>query len=173
LLKKQKIDNELDEKCRHCSAQERGAMDAERAANKYKQVEFMKQFVGEEFNAVISGVSGFGFWAETIDHKCEGLVSIQSLFDYDEFRLVETEYALVGRRSGRTFRMGDKVRIKLVAANLPKRQLDYEWILNIDETEMDETISNKSSKKAPKSKIKEKSTSDKTKSKTKKGKISS
>ena len=173
ILKKQKIDNELDEKCRHCSAQERGAMDAERAANKYKQVEFMKQFVGEEFNAVISGVSGFGFWAETIDHKCEGLVSLQSLFDYDEFRLVETEYALVGRRSGRTFRMGDKVRIKLVAANLPKRQLDYEWILNIDDTEMDETISNKASKKAPKSKIKEKSTSDKTKSKTKKGKISS
>jgi ribonuclease R len=155
ILKKQKADKELEEKCKHCSERERGAMDAERAANKYKQVEFMKQFVGEEFSAVISGVSGFGFWAETVEHKCEGLVSVQSLFDYDEFRLVETEYALVGRRSGRTFRMGDNIRIKLVAANLPKRQLDYEWILAIDEPETKRSSSAKS----------------KSKSKTKKGKI--
>ena len=155
ILKKQKADKELEEKCKHCSERERGAMDAERAANKYKQVEFMKQFVGEEFSAVISGVSGFGFWAETVEHKCEGLVSVQSLFDYDEFRLVETEYALVGRRSGRTFRMGDNIRIKLVAANLPKRQLDYEWILAVDEPETERSSSAKS----------------KSKSKTKKGKI--
>ena len=46
----------------------------------------MKQFLGEEFDAVISGVASFGFWAETIQHKCEGLVSVQSLLDYDDFR---------------------------------------------------------------------------------------
>jgi ribonuclease R len=89
----------------------------------------MQQFLGEEFEGVISGVASFGFWVETIEHKCEGMVSITSLAEYDEFRLVETDYSLVGMRSGRKFRMGDKVTIKIVAANLEKRQLDYEWVL--------------------------------------------
>ena len=69
------------------------------------------------------------FWVETIEHKCEGMVSIASLSEYDDFRLVEGDYTLVGMRSGRKFRMGDKVRIKVVAANLTKRHLDYEWVL--------------------------------------------
>jgi ribonuclease R len=130
---KPRIDKKLEEKCKHSSTRERAAMDAERASNKYKQVEYMKQFLGEEFDAVISGVASFGFWAETILHKCEGLVSVQSLFDYDDFRHLESDYCLVGKRSGRSFRMGDKVRIKLIAANLAKRQLDYEWVLIADE----------------------------------------
>ena len=71
----------------------------------------------------------FGFWVETVAHKCEGLVSINSLLEYDEFRHVETDYCLVGQRSGKKFRMGDKVVIKVVAANLTKRQLDYEWVV--------------------------------------------
>lgn len=130
---KPKVDKKLEEKCKHCSARERAAMEGERASNKYKQVEFMKQFVGDEFDAVISGVASFGFWAETVEHKCEGLVSVLSLQDYDDFRHVDTEYALVGRRSGRSFRMGDKVRVKLISANLAKRQLDYEWVLYVDD----------------------------------------
>jgi ribonuclease R len=124
-----KPDKKMDQKCKHCSERERAAMDAERAANKYKQVEYMQGFLGEEFEGVISGVAAFGFWVETVEHKCEGLVSINSLLEYDEFRLVDTDYALVGMRSGRKFRMGDKVNIKIVAANLLKRQLDYEWVL--------------------------------------------
>jgi len=123
------VDKKLEAKCRHCSEKERSAMESERAANKYKQVEYMQGFLGEEFEGVISGVASFGFWVETVQHKCEGLVSINSLLEYDDFRLVESEYALVGRRSGRQFRMGDKVMIKVVSANLGKRQLDYEWII--------------------------------------------
>jgi ribonuclease R len=122
-------DKKLEAKCRHCSEKERSAMEAERAANKYKQVEYMKEFLGEEFEGVISGVAAFGFWVETIDHKCEGLVSINSLLEYDDFRHVESDYSLVGLRSGRKFGMGDKVRIKVVSANLTKRQLDYEWVI--------------------------------------------
>jgi ribonuclease R len=120
---------ELEEQCRHSSARERAAMEAERAGNKYKQVEYMRQFIGEEFDAVISGVAAFGFWAETVDHKCEGLVSIMSLQDYDDFRHIEEDYCLVGKRGGQAFRMGDRVRVKVIAANLVKRQLDYEWVL--------------------------------------------
>lgn len=124
-----KADKKMEEKCLHSSARERGAMEAERAANKYKQVEFMQQYTGEEFEGVISGVAAFGFWVETVQHKCEGLVSIHSLLDYDDFRLVEAEYCLTGRRSGRTFRIGDKVWIKVISSDLGKRQLDYEWVL--------------------------------------------
>jgi ribonuclease R len=123
------IDKKMDEKCKHCSERERAAMDAERAANKYKQVEYMQNFLGEEFEGVISGVASFGFWVETVEHKCEGLVTLNSLLDFDDFRHVESDYCLVGQRSGRKFRMGDKVWIKVVAANLTKRQLDYEWVL--------------------------------------------
>ncbi|HQV60695.1 MAG TPA: ribonuclease R [Chitinophagaceae bacterium] len=122
-------DKKLEEKCKHCSDRERSAMEAERAANKYKQVQYMKNYLGEEFEGVISGVASFGFWVETVEHKCEGLVSVNSLLEYDEFRHVETDYCLVGQRSGKKFRMGDKVWIKVVAANLTKRQLDYEWVV--------------------------------------------
>lgn len=122
-------DKKMEEKCKHCSERERAAMECERSANKYKQVEYMKNFLGEEFEGVISGVAAFGFWVETVLHKCEGLVSINSLTDYDDFRLVESDYCLVGHRSGKKFRMGDKVWIKVVSANLTKRQLDYEWVI--------------------------------------------
>lgn len=121
-------DKKMEEKCKQSSDRERAAMECERAGNKYKQVEYMRDYLGEEFDGVISGVSSFGFWVETVAHKCEGLVSVASLSDYDDFRLNEADYALYGQRSGRGFRMGDKVKIKVIAANLDKRQLDYEWV---------------------------------------------
>jgi ribonuclease R len=138
LMDKPLVDKKLEEKCKHTSERERAAMECERAGNKYKQVEFMKNYLGEVFEGVISGVSNFGFWVETVAHKCEGLVSITSLSDFDDFRSVEGEYCLTGRRSGRTFRMGDKVFIRVVAANLDKRQLDYEWVLQSAKTEEEE-----------------------------------
>jgi ribonuclease R len=144
-----KPDKKMEQKCKHCSERERAAMDAERAANKYKQVEYMKEFLGEEFDGVISGVAAFGFWVETIEHKCEGLVSITNLAEYDDFRLVETDYSLVGMRSGRKFRMGDKVRIKVIAANLEKRQLDYEWVLT---SSLEEAVEEKPKQKRKKKK---------------------
>ncbi len=80
---------------------------------------------------VISGVAAFGFWVETVEHKCEGLISIRDLYDVDDFKYDETDYALVGMRTGKRFRMGDKIRIKVVAANLTKRQLDYHWVPDV------------------------------------------
>jgi len=128
LEKNLKMDKAMEEKCKHCSDRERKAMEAERAGNKYKQVEFMQTYVGQDFDGIISGVASFGFFVETVAHKCEGLVSVRELSDYDDFRLDETDYALVGLRTKQKFRMGDLVRIKVVAANLSKRQLDYEWV---------------------------------------------
>ncbi len=121
-------DKKMAEKSKHCSDKERSAMEAERASNKYKQVEFMQQYLGEEFDAVVSGVSNFGFWCETVAHKCEGLVSTRDLSDFDNFQLDEADYSLVGFSTGTKFRIGDRVKIKVVAANLDKRQLDYQWL---------------------------------------------
>ena len=115
----------LETQCRHCSDQERRAMDCERAANKYKQVEYMQEYVGEDFDAIISGVSAFGFWAETVEHKCEGMVSVHDLADFDDFTFLENEYALVGMSTGLRFAMGDKVKVRVVSANLDKRQIDF------------------------------------------------
>jgi len=122
-------DKKTEERCKHCSDRERSAMEAERAGNKYKQVEFMKQYLGDEFEGIISGVAAFGFWVETVDHKCEGLVSVKDLNTYDDFRHDEADYSLVGLRTKKKFRMGDKIKIRVVAANLTKRQLDYEWVV--------------------------------------------
>ena len=124
------IDKKMEEKCKHCSDRERSASEAERAGNKYKQVQYMQQFLGEDFEGIISGVSTFGFWVETIEHKCEGLVSLRDLSDYDDFRHDDADYALVGMRTNKKFRMGDKIKIKVVAANLVKRQLDYHWVVD-------------------------------------------
>ncbi|MBU6157869.1 MAG: ribonuclease R [Bacteroidetes bacterium] len=123
-----KVDKKMEQQCKHCSERERAAMESERAANKYKQVEYMRQFVGETFEGVISGVAAFGFWVETVEHKCEGLVSLLSISHVDDFIFVEEDYRLTGKRSGRSFRIGDPVSILVVAANLEKRQLDYEWV---------------------------------------------
>ena len=86
------VDKKMETKCKHSSERERAAMESERAANKYKQVEYLSGFVGDEFEGVISGVAAFGFWVETVLHKCEGLVSLSSLMEYDDFRLIEGEY---------------------------------------------------------------------------------
>ena len=150
------FDKKMEEKSKHCSVMERSAMDSERAGNKYKQVEFLKEHIGETFLGVVSGVAAFGFWVETVEHKCEGLVPITSLAETDDFRLIESDYSLVGRRSGRRFRMGDKVWIKVVAANLAKRQLDFEWVLkpgaDDDQEDWAEPVTKKSKAKEKKKK---------------------
>jgi len=67
-----------------------------------------------------------------VEQKCEGLVSVKDLSEYDDFRHDEANYALVGLRTGKTFRMGDHITIKVISANLDKRQLDYEWVTAIE-----------------------------------------
>jgi ribonuclease R len=148
------LDKKMEEKCKHTSERERSAMECERAGNKYKQVEFMRDHVGEEFEGVISGVAAFGFFVETVLHKCEGMVSTISLSEIDDFRLVEGDYSLVGLRCGRKFKMGDKVWIQVVSANLDKRQLDYMWV-NKPTVEVEApVIAEKPAKKTAKPRVK-------------------
>lgn len=119
----------LEALCVHCSDKERKAMEAERDGNKYKQVEFMQKFIGDDFEAVISGVSAYGCWAQTLLHKCEGFVSMANLSEIDDFEFSDEDYALIGKYTKMKFQIGQAIRIKVVAANLSKRQLDYDLVL--------------------------------------------
>ncbi len=130
--------NKAEEQSVHCSAQERAATECERTGNKYKQVQFMRQFIGEEFDAVISGVANFGFWCQTLDHLCEGLVMTREMDE--EFIFDEDNYMLIGKTSKRKYQMGQKVRIQVAGANLSKRQLDYDLV------EVSEKLKSKSEK---------------------------
>lgn len=117
----------LEDRCKHCSEQEQLAAQAERASIKYKQVEFMQDNVGKEFDAVIISVTDWGFYVEVTENKCEGLVPIRTLseqFD-DTFFADEKTFTVEGINTGRRFRLGDKVRVKLTSANLEKKQLDF------------------------------------------------
>lgn len=162
-----KMDKMMEQKARHCSDQERKAMEAERTANKYKQVEYMQDFIGEDFDAIISGISTIGFWAEIIQTKCEGLVSVADLAGLDEFTFRENDYALVGMHHGIKFRMGDKVRVKVTATNLEKLQIDLAYVNENTEEKPKKKTAKKSENKPGKEEKKIKKRT-KTPSKTKK-----
>ena len=113
--------------CDHCSAQEQVAANAERASIKYKQVEFMSEHIGEEYDAVISGVTEWGLYAEINANKCEGMIPMRTLQD-DYYEFDDANYCLIGRRTHRKFTIGDPVRIRIVRANLDRKQLDFELV---------------------------------------------
>ena len=113
--------------CDHCSAQEQVAANAERASIKYKQVEFMSEHIGEEYDAVISGVTEWGLYAEINANKCEGMIPMRTLQD-DYYEFDDANYCLIGRRTRRKFTIGDPVHIRIVRANLDRKQLDFELV---------------------------------------------
>ena len=87
-------------------------------------VEFMQQYIGEEFDAHISGVASYGIYCEIDDNHCEGMVAMRDLSD-DYYEFDEKNYCLRGRRRHNCYSLGDAVRIKVAAANIDKRQLDF------------------------------------------------
>lgn len=114
-----------EDACDHCSEREQTAANAERASIKYKQVEFMSDKVGKVFDGVISGVTEWGLYVEINENKCEGLVPIRDLDD-DFYEFDDQNYCLTGRRRHRIYRLGDAVNIRVVSANLERKQLDFE-----------------------------------------------
>ena len=119
--------DKFEKRCLHASEMERKAVEAERASTKYKQVEFMQDKVGKEFDGVVSGLTEWGIYVEIVENKCEGMVSIKSIVD-DFYEFDEEEYAIIGRHTNRKFEIGDEVKIEVVNANLSRRQLDYKVV---------------------------------------------
>ena len=116
-----------EELCEHCSDQEQIAQQAERDSIKYKMVEYMSQFIGDEFDAHISGITSYGIYAEIDENHCEGMISMHDLDD-DYYDFDEKNYELVGRRHHHKYQLGDPIRIIVRRANVERRQLDFELI---------------------------------------------
>jgi len=121
---KSKDKEKYEQMCVYASEMERKAAEAARASIKYKQVEYMKDHVGEDFDGIISGVTEWGFYVELNESKCEGLVHIRELDD-DYYFFDEDNYSIIGRKNKKTFQLGDPVKIKIVRADLEKKQLDF------------------------------------------------
>lgn len=114
----------LEDECKHSSDMEQLAVNAERASIKYKQVEYMMDHIGEEFDGMISGVTEWGIYVELEENHCEGLVPMRDLAD-DYYDYDEKNYCIRGRRRGTVYRLGDQVRVRVANANLEKKQLDF------------------------------------------------
>jgi ribonuclease R len=113
--------------CLHSTDQEIKASEAERDGRKYKQIEFMQDKVGKTFDGIITGVTEWGIYAEDSETKAEGMIKLSSLGD-DFYKLDKKTYSIVGEKTKKVYSLGQKVKIKLVSADLDRRQMDYEII---------------------------------------------
>ncbi|MFN8304861.1 MAG: ribonuclease R [Saprospiraceae bacterium] len=117
--------SKLEEQCKHISNQEKKAADAERESVKYKQAELVRRHIGEEFEGMVSGIIDRGFFVTLPDSHAEGMVE----FKYLPEQWVVDEGNLRARtRHGRQIKMGDRVRVRIVAVDLTKRQIEMEWL---------------------------------------------
>ena len=113
--------------CSESSERELEAAQAERASIKYKQVEYMQEHIGEEFDAIVSGVSEWGIYVEEVNTKAEGMVKLRDMKD-DFYELNEKLYAIVGKNTSKKYSLGDKIRVKLIASDPERKTLDFQFI---------------------------------------------
>ena len=103
------------------------AAEAERTSIKLKQVEYMAQHIGETFDGVISGVSEWGMFVEDAKTRCEGMMKLRDLTD-DYYALDQKNYRIVGSKNGKKFSLGDKIKYKVVGADIDRKALDYSLV---------------------------------------------
>ena len=115
--------DELPETARHASAMERRAEDAEREIVQWKKVRFMADKVGGEFTGYVVGVTRFGLFVELIEHFVEGLVHVSGMAD-EHYRFVECDHALCGETTGKVYRLGDRVAVRVMRVDPARRQID-------------------------------------------------
>ncbi|WP_420830609.1 ribonuclease R [Cohnella algarum] len=108
------------------SERERVAVDAERDTEKLKKAEFMLDKIGEEFDGIISGVTGFGMFVE-LENTVEGLIRLSDLSD-DYYHFHELHMALIGERTSKMYRIGDEVRIRVARVNMDDYNIDFEMV---------------------------------------------
>lgn len=123
----QKEIDEFGQLAIHSSEREVGAAEAERDSIKMKQVEYLAGRIGEEFDGVISGVTERGFYVELDETRADGMVRVSAIGN-DYFTYDEKRYRLVGERTKVQYALGDRVRVRLAAARVPERELDFELV---------------------------------------------
>lgn len=121
-------DLELEKLGRHCSTTERRAESAERELIKIKLLTYMEERVGDEFEAVVTGVENFGVFCQGVEFPFEGLVHVSALSQNDFFDYDRTVHALTARRSGEVFRLGDRVKVRVARVDVDRRQLDLQVV---------------------------------------------
>ncbi len=121
---KERLTETLPEIAAHTSSRERVAMEAEREIVALKKVQFMRNRVGEEFEGFVTGVSAYGFYVELIELFVEGMVHVSTL-GRDFYHYLEKQHALVGERTKRVFRIGDRVRVIVAGVSIEKKQVDF------------------------------------------------
>lgn len=114
----------LEEVTKHASETERRAEEAERETVKLKKVQYMKNFIGEEYEGVISGITKWGMYVE-LPNTIEGLVHVVNMTD-DHYEYIEERYEMQGIHTGKTHRLGQKVCVRVMAANELQRTIDFE-----------------------------------------------
>jgi ribonuclease R len=124
-------ESEYEEMSKHSSAMEIQAADAERASVRYKQVEYIKDFIGQEFTGIISGVTEWGMFVEITEYKCEGLVRLANLAD-DFYEFDETNQWIIGKRTHKKYQLGDQVQVIVKGADTVKRQVDLDLAANAE-----------------------------------------
>lgn len=117
--------NKLKDTCKHISAQERKAIDAERESNKYFQVKFVQDKVGQIFEGTVSGIADFGVFVRIDENYCEGLVTMQSL-PGDNYYFDADKFSVIGRKTGHEYNFGDKVTIQITGVDTFKKQINLE-----------------------------------------------
>jgi ribonuclease R len=110
--------------CKHASDMERRAAEMERDSVKYKQAEYLQDQIGKIFDGHISGVSKWGIFVELKKSKCEGLVRYNEM-PGDYYYLDEENYRVIGQNFGKTFRLGDEVKVKVKKVDLLQKKLDF------------------------------------------------
>ena len=111
--------------CKHSSKMEINATKAERESIKYKQAEYMSLFIGKKFDAIISGVTEWGIYAEIVETLCEGLIKISSMKD-DHYIFDSEKMRITGRNSKKIFRLGQPIRVLVIDTDIEKRTIDLE-----------------------------------------------
>jgi ribonuclease R len=124
LQRHEEIGRRLPYIAKQSSAMERVSMEAERAAIKVMQVEYMKRHLGDEFDAVVSGVVRFGIFVEINDLLVGGMIHVRDLQD-DYYTFDEKKYALIGQRTGKQYRLGDRVRVTVLRVDPEEREIDF------------------------------------------------
>ena len=118
----------LEEACVHCSDTEQMAQMAERDSTKEMQARWISKHLGEEFDAIISGVTEFGLFVQLTDTLTEGLVPIRTIEPHDYMQYDEENYCLVAARSGKTYTLSDNVRVRVVRADVERKKIDFELV---------------------------------------------
>lgn len=120
-----------EEKCKHASARERVAVDAERASTRYKQVEFMKTLQGTTLEGIISGITEWGIYVEMIGNRCEGMIRLADMKD-DYYELDDKGFQVVGKRRKKVYRLGDQIRVHVKSCDLNKRTVSLGLVSQTD-----------------------------------------